>query len=292
MIRFEGRHLKKFARTGRLASMGDGSLLCEIFHENSKVTPLSAPAMRAEIALFDRASKLARVPRAPRKVHSLADRIELPETEAQTSALEQAIAARRSVRAFSGDAVTRSELARLLRYSYGLTEPRQGLRAVASAGTLYPLELYAVVNHVEALEPGVYHYDVPTHRLDVVTRGDCLPHLSSCLWLDGIDLQKAALVIVLSAFLVRSTVKYGERGYRTVLMEAGEIAQNLSLLATTLGLASCAVHGFVDNELARLLGADGFSEVPLLPVVVGRRVPETHALASPSASAARSNERR
>lgn len=270
MIRYEGRHFKRLARTGRLESLSEGSMLCEIFHENSKITPLSAPAARAEIDLFERAARMTRVPRSPRKIHSLADAVELPDTGPPESALEQAIADRRSARTFSGEAVTRRELARLLRYSYGVTQPRLGYRAVASDGALYPLELYAVAWNVEDLEPAVYHYDPPSHRLDVVVRGDVQQSLSRCVWLDGVDAGGAALALVITAFFVRSTVKYRERGYRMILMEAGEVAQNLSLLATAMGLASCTLGGFLDNELSRLLGADGFAEAALLPTIIGR----------------------
>jgi SagB-type dehydrogenase family enzyme len=270
LFRYEGRHFKRLARTGRLESPSEGSMLCEIFHENSKITPLSAPAARAEIALFDRAAKVARVQRTPRKIHSLGDAVELPDLGPPETALEQVIADRRSVRMFSGEAITRRELARLMRYSYGVMPPRPGHRAVPSGGALYPLELYAVAWNVEGLEPAVYHYDPPAHRLDVVARGDVLPSLSRCLWLDDVDAEGAALAVVITAFFVRSTIKYRERGYRMILMEAGEVAQNLSLLATEMGLATCILGGFLDNDLSSLLGADGFSEVALLPMIVGR----------------------
>jgi SagB-type dehydrogenase family enzyme len=123
---------------------------------------------------------------------------------------------------------------------------------------------------VEGLEPAVYHYDPPCHRLDVVARGDFRPSLSRCLWFDGIDADGAALVLVITAFFVRSTIKYRERGYRMILLEAGEVAQNLSLLATAMGLGTCALGGFLDNEISSLLGADGFAEAALLPIIVGR----------------------
>jgi SagB-type dehydrogenase family enzyme len=271
LLRYEGRHFKRFARTGRLATAGEGSLLCEIFHENSKITPLTAPAARAEVALAARAAALLPVARTPRKVHSLADAVELPDGGPPAGALEQAIAARRSARTFSGEAVTRGELGRLLRYSYGNT---LGRRAVASAGALYPLELYAVAWRVEGLEPAVYHYDPPAHRLDVVRRGEVLPDLARCLWLDGIDVESAALALVITAFFVRSTMRYRERGYRMVLLEAGEVAQSLALLATAMGLAGCAVGGFLDDDLSRLVGADGLAEAALLPMIFGRRAAE------------------
>ena len=271
-MRYEGRHFKSFARTGRFAGPAESSMLCEVFHENSKLTPLTARTARAEIALFERAAKLTARPRSPRKIYSLADTVELPPGGPPENALEQAIAERRSARAFSGAAISRQELARLLHYCYGVTQPRRGHRAVASGGALYPLELYAVAWHVDGLEPGVYHYDPASHRLDVVERGDVLPRLSRCVWLDDVDAAAAAVALVVTAFFARVTVKYRERGYRMVLMEAGEVAQNLGLLATAMGLASCALGGFLDNELSTLLGADGFEEAALLPVIVGRAV--------------------
>lgn len=104
----------------------------------------------------------------------------------------------------------------------------------------------------------------------MVARGDFRPELARCLWWDGMAAESAALALVITAVFVRSTIKYRERGYRMILMEAGEVAQNLALLAGAMGLASCAVSGFLDNDLSRLLGADGFAEAALLPVVVGR----------------------
>jgi len=269
-MRYEGRHLEQLARTGRFAGAAEGSMLCEIFHENSKLTPLAARTARAEIAVFERAARMTARPRLPRKVYSLADTVELPDGGPPENALEQAIADRRSARAFSGAAIDRRELARLLLYSYGVTQPASGYRAVASGGALYPLELYAVALRVDGLEPAVYHYDPASHRLDVVGRGDFLPRLSRCIWLDDVDAAGAAVVLVITAFFARSTSKYRDRGYRMILMEAGEVAQNLGLLATAMGLASCALGGFLDNELAALLGADGFEEAALLPVIVGR----------------------
>ena len=65
-------------------------------------------------------------------------------------------------------------------------------------------------------------------------------------------------------------VQAGAEGWLIDLMEAGEVAQNLSLLATAMGLAACALGGFLDNELAGLLGADGSAEAVLLPMIVGR----------------------
>ena len=39
--------------------------------------------------------------------------------------------------------------------------------------------------------------------------------------------RDASLVIFITGLFERSIVKYGERGYRFVLLEAGHVAQNL-----------------------------------------------------------------
>ena len=65
-------------------------------------------------------------------------------------------------------------------------------------------------------------------------------------------------------------MKYGERGYRFMLLEAGHIAQNALLAANALGLGACPFGGFIDDDLDRLLGIDGLDEVSLYLIGVGR----------------------
>lgn len=82
--------------------------------------------------------------------------------------LEEAIQRRRSIRDYSGKPLTMKQLSLLLHSAYGITEPSGPLRASPSAGALYPLELYPVVNRVEGLVSGVYHYRPKDHSLDLI----------------------------------------------------------------------------------------------------------------------------
>jgi SagB-type dehydrogenase family enzyme len=52
----------------------------------------------------------------------------------------------------------------------------------------------------------------------------------------------------------RTSCKYGDRGYRFGLIEAGHAAQNLALVGTALGIGITPVGGFADEPLRRLLG--------------------------------------
>jgi nitroreductase len=44
--------------------------------------------------------------------------------------------------------------------------------------------------------------------------------------------------------------KYGERGYRFLLLEAGHLMQNLCLLSASLGLMTVPLGGFFEREVA------------------------------------------
>lgn len=203
------------------------------------------------------------------KVYPDAERIALPAPQgAQSLSLEDAIETRRSVRHYSAESLSLERLSRLLHAAQGITEPRRGFRASPSAGALYPIELYAVVHNVAGLEPGIYHYAVPEHGLELVQTGDFRAAIVQAgLWQDF--LGQANVCFVLSAIFQRTRWRYRERTYRYVLLEAGHVGQNLYLAATSMGLGACAVGAFLDNQLDDLLGLEGKEEATLYVVSVG-----------------------
>jgi len=183
--------------------------------------------------------------------------------------LEEAIRRRRSVREYTGEPITLEELARLLYHAVGITGPRDYKRSAPSAGGLTPIEVYPIVNGVEGLERGLYHYDPRGGRLHVLRRADLRDQIArACLEQEFLAL--ASVVLVLTAVHRRTVWKYGERGYRYVLLDAGHVAQNIQLEATSLGLGACAVGAFFDEELNRLLELDEGEEFAVLAVAVGK----------------------
>jgi SagB-type dehydrogenase family enzyme len=272
MVRSGRRVLEKLAHSSAKLGLEAKNSLYEIFHENTKLSPLTSRAYSAWILNFLRSHRAQQTIDQPYKIYTLMERRELPPVEAR-SELEQTIAARRSIRRFSGAPLGLEELARLLFFTYGRTDRRGPFRAVASGGALYPLELYVVALNVDGLEPGIYHYGVETGCLDVVRPGESLAALKQLVAWEGIDIDNASLAIVVTAAFRRNTVKYLDRGYRLVLMEAGEVAQNLCLLATSMDLGACLLGGFNDDLLSDFLDIDGVDEAPLLPVLVGRPAP-------------------
>ena len=139
---------------------------------------------------------------------------------------------RRSQRRYQDVPMKEAELSQLLWASQGITQMRQshGFRAAPSAGALYPVETYLVVNRVEDIEPGVYHYSVPDHTLEQLKAGDYGAEIAQAA-LDQEMAQRANVVFVWTGVFGRSKWKYRQRAYRYVYLDAGHIAQNLALAA-------------------------------------------------------------
>jgi len=165
--------------------------------------------------------------------------------------VEQALRSRRSVRGFTGEPLSLAQVSQLLWAAQGITSLR-GFRTAPSAGALYPLEVYLVAGDVSGLPQGVYVYDPRVHALGRVAGGDRRRQLSDAALAQDWTATSAA-VIVLAAVPRRTTRKYGNRGHRYVLLEAGHAAQNVYLQATSLGLGTTAVGAFRDARIQAAL---------------------------------------
>jgi SagB-type dehydrogenase family enzyme len=185
--------------------------------------------------------------------------------------VKDAIKRRRSVRSFSSRAVTKEDLSQLLYAAQGITEDKGFKRAAPSAGALYPLDIYAIVGEkgVEDLDAGVYHYSAPGHRIENVVTDDRKEQLAVAsvqqMWM-----AKAPLNFVITAEYSRICSKYGERGIRYAMIEAGHVGQNIFLQAEALGLNAGIVGAFDDRKVIDVLGIPKKHE-PLLIMPVGYR---------------------
>ena len=148
-------------------------------------------------------------------------------------------------------------LGRLLALAYGVTaRSARGdtlFRAAASAGALYPSELYvATGGEGDGAPAGLYHYGSARHALTLLRDGDLT---------DG-----AGPAFVLSAVFFRSSWKYGRRAYRYHLLDTGHLAEGLALAGAEAGdpLELFADHD--EDALAAALSIDPDREAPLLVV--------------------------
>jgi hypothetical protein len=124
---------------------------------------------------------------------------------------------RRSVRSFSPKPMSTVELSYLLWASTGIQRRERGydFRTAPSAGALYPIETYVVVNNVEGLEKGLYHYCIEEHALEELKLGDLGEALAQAA-LGQKMLMNAPLIFVWTAIFERSKWKYRQRAFRYV----------------------------------------------------------------------------
>ena len=179
--------------------------------------------------------------------------------------VEEALSSRRSIRHYSGRALTLAEISQILWAAQGITGIG-GLRTAPSAGALYPLEIYLVAGDVSGLSPGVYHYIPTDHSLELHIHGDIRRELCSSA-LDQQAVRDAPAVIVIAAQPSRTTQKYGERGTRYVWLEAGHASQNICLQAVSLGLGTVPIGAFSDEKIIKLLELEeGQNPLYLMPI--------------------------
>ncbi|WP_456372187.1 SagB/ThcOx family dehydrogenase [Methanocaldococcus sp.] len=186
----------------------------------------------------------------------------LPEIE--VIKLEDVLLKRRSIREYSSTPLTLKELSHLLFAAYGITDSR-GFKTVPSAGATYPLEIYVNAKDVLGLEEGVYKY-IPEKHSIIRILDDEVGYKLALASLKQMFIAVAPIVIIIAADFERTTRVYGDRGFRYVHMEVGHVAQNIYLMATSLGLGTVSVGAFYDNEIKNILGID---EYPLLLMPVG-----------------------
>ncbi|MGA6927568.1 MAG: SagB family peptide dehydrogenase [Desulfosarcina sp.] len=161
----------------------------------------------------------------------------------------------------SANLLDRHRLSKLFRLTHDMTARRmQGgdafyLRSVASAGALYPFELYLAAHRIDGLDPGVYHHGLFDFSLTVL-RSDPLAIIPPT------QVGVAATVYIAGIFF-RSAWKYRGRAYRYVLLDAGHLLENLHLALDALNFSFSIHLDFDDSRAAALLGLDARQEVCL-----------------------------
>lgn len=252
---------------------GDGVPLddpAEAFHEASRLYPRAAapPPPGMLLLLAGDPVMHASVERASRR-HPHRPSIELGRQELPAGTLADALTRRRSTLSGSDGSLGAPALASVLATAYG-ARTRDGVerRAVPSGGALYPLELYVLALDVAGVEPGVYHYEPYRHELELLREGRPAEPLAEAL-IDPSLVASVTAAIVVTGVFWRSRFKYGLRGYRFVLLEAGHVGQNVVLAAAALGLPALPLGGFYDRPVESLVGVDGLDEAVVYVVLLG-----------------------
>lgn len=188
--------------------------------------------------------------------------------------LENSLKARHSQREFDlNNSLTLDELSTILYYSAGVKPSFRELNKVRrfypSGGARYPLEAYLLIQRVNGIKPGIYHYNVKDHVLEKLSNDQ--KDINSLK--DGLYYpwsRDAAIVYFITAVWERNFMKYKDRGYRIVLIESGHMAHNIALTASALGIGCCNSVGFNNEYVDEALDIEHEDEDSLCMALLGK----------------------
>ena len=211
------------------------------------------------------------------------ERVGLPKPTGEVIAapMVQALACRRSRRAFGEIPITLSELSEFLYYSCRIVSvAEQGKDFIARrpypcAGAAYELEIYPVVQSCRGLEPGIYFYDALAHELRRVATAN--PHSERLLDFASAATGKKSppqVLLVYTARFRRIAWKYETIAYAAILKDVGVLMQTMYLVSEAQGLAGCAIGAGDSDEFARATGCDYYAEGSVGEFLIGSRAPK------------------
>jgi len=136
-----------------------------------------------------------------------------------------------------------------------------------SAGGLHPTEAYVLIQGVEQLANGLYHYHAGEHALeplraldDASVRQLALDFLAQQDWF-----APAQVIVILAVRVDRTFWKYRNHSkvYRAVTLDVGHLSQTLQISATEFGLGAFVTSAINEVDIERELGLDPMRECPL-----------------------------
>lgn len=144
------------------------------------------------------------------------------------------------------------------------------IRHFPSAGGLQCAEIYVTVNDVENLPQGLYHFNAVENCFVQIELGNFRWRVTECCpqhdWLSG-----AAAVIFIAPSIDRLSWKYNYESYRLAHIDSGIVAENIHLVATSIGVGSCMLFAFIDDSVNELLGLDGRQDFVTLLISLGEK---------------------
>lgn len=190
----------------------------------------------------------------PMAVHRGGEVMELPERDVTPFGV--LLENRCSRRKYDGGPLTLEELSFLLWAAQGVKRVAEHytVRTAPSGGARHPLELYAFVNGVVGLQPGLYHYLALEDKLE---RLGCRANQADQLTyaLAGQEFAgNAPVCLVWTAVPYRSEWRYDSHGLKDVLLDTGHSCQNVYLACEELKLGCCALAAYDQEALDELLG--------------------------------------
>ncbi|MBT8380066.1 MAG: SagB/ThcOx family dehydrogenase [Ignavibacteria bacterium] len=200
---------------------------------------------------------------------SSSDIIELPApNHSGKISVEEALLKRRSIRDYTDNPLSLSDISQILWAAQGITGERYDFRTAPSAGGLYPLEIYVASSNVKDLGNSLYKYRPKNNTLVKISDGDKRQDMSNAaLGQDAIDNSSA--IILITAVYERTSVKYGSRAERYAHIEVGAVVQNIYIQSVSIGLGTVMIGAFKDDHLKNVLNLPA-DEQPLAIMPLGK----------------------
>ncbi|MFL5665764.1 MAG: SagB family peptide dehydrogenase [Ktedonobacteraceae bacterium] len=223
----------------------------------------SAPSARKEIVATRRIS-LASLP------------LDIPSSRGLS--VSEALHRRQSIRHYSEDAITLSELSVFLTTSaqvinfIGPEHNQTTHRPSPSGGARHSLELYVLCRNVTDLSPAVYYYDPFNNELaeleqwnagldDLLYRLVCAPAMLT---------RPPDVAIYITSVVGRVFCKYKGNGLALIYRDTGCLLQSMYLVATDLALAPCAIAMMDQLSLPGFVHARPLEEIHVASFILGR----------------------
>lgn len=188
---------------------------------------------------------------------------------------------RKSSRVYTQEQMSLLELSYLLWATQGVKDIRgrsyATLRTVPCGGARHEFECYMLVQNVEGLEDGSYHYLPMEHRLELLNSKANLEAAHEMSFRDIISATlngqiwgaKSNIVFYYSMVAYRAEWRYGIRAHRVALIDAGHITENLYIACSSAHIGTCAI-GAVNSALCdKIFELDGEEEFAFYAATCG-----------------------
>ena len=191
------------------------------------------------------------------------------------------INSRKSSRVYTQETLSLLELSYLLWTTQGVKEIRgrsyATLRTVPCGGARHEFECYMIIQNVEGLVDGTYHYLPMEHRIELLntkeeieaSEGKSLRDLISATLRGQIWAAKSNVVFYYSMVAYRAEWRYGIHAHRTALIDAGHITENLYIACSAANIGTCAIGALEASICDKIFELDGVEEFAFYAATVG-----------------------
>jgi putative peptide maturation dehydrogenase len=140
-------------------------------------------------------------------------------------------------------------------------------RTSPSGGGLHPTEAYVLIQQVEGLSPGLYHYHPIAHALEPqrsLSQAEAA-ELALRLVAGQEYFADAPVLVALASRFPRSLWKYRQhaKAYRAAVLDVGHLSQTLYLCATEQGMAAYVTAAINEVDIEHAFGLEPLEQGPL-----------------------------